>query len=505
MKILSYDLGTGGIKTSLWNENGTPISSVFIPYNTYYPTHQWHEQKPIDWWNSVCLSTRKILKESHTQPTEIAALALSGHSMVVAPLDKQGNLLTENVPIWSDTRAEECIPDFFRELTYDDWYTTTGNGDPPACYSILKLMWMKKNQPDLFRQIHRVLGSKDYINYKLTGTICTDPSYASGFGVFNLSEWQFEDRFFEVAGIPKEIFPKIRPSDSIIGHLTPEAARETGLTPGIPVACGGVDNSCMALGARGIGEGRIYTSLGSSSWIAITSQKPIVDIKTRPFVFAHIQKGYYTSAVSIFSAGNSYRWVRDQLCRDIPSDEDAYLLMDRMVADTPIGSNGVIFNPSLAGGSTQEPSPYMRGGFAGITLSTTREEMIRASMEGITLALKEVLDILSANAKIDKDMLICGGGSKSKLWRQLFADIYNLDIIKTNIDQNAASLGAAAIAANACGLWNDYSRIESIHQIESVEKPIREQVEKYKVLQKVFHQYAKQTAELGETYKRYNF
>jgi len=498
MKFIAYDLGTGGIKASLFDEEGASIASSFIPYETFYPRNKWHEQRPEDWWDGVCRSTRILLDKSKCDPKEITCVALSGHSLVVAPLNKEGELLTETVPIWSDTRASDCVDLFFSTLSYEDWYMTTGNGDPAECYSILKLMWMKKHQPEMFNQIDRVLGSKDYINYRLTGVQCTDPSYASGFGVFNLSKWDYEDRFFEAAGIPRRIFPEIIPSDVIIGKVTADAARQTGLIEGTPVACGAVDNTCMALGARGIGGGRVYTSLGSSSWIAVTSQRPILDIQTRPFIFAHAQKGYYTSGVSIFSAGNSFRWVRDHICRDISTEEDAYDRMNEMVEKVPVGSNGVLFNPTLAGGSAQEASPNMQGSFMGLTLANTREDLVRASMEGITMALREVLDILKSSVELEKEMLICGGGSKSKVWRQIFADVFNQDIIKSNIDQDAASLGAAALAANACGCWTGYDQIDRVHQVESIERPVSQNVRRYEELLKIFHKWSISIAELGD-------
>jgi xylulokinase len=288
------------------------------------------------------------------------------------------------------------------------------------------------------------------------------------------------------------------PSDSIIGYVTKDAAKESGLMEGTPVACGAVDNTCMALGATGLTEGSIYTSLGSSSWIAITSRKPIIDIETRPFIFAHVKKGYYTSGVSIFSAGNSFRWVRDNLCRDFTGDTDTYDAMNQMAKSVPIGSNGILFNPSLAGGSAQEPSSNLNGSFFGLTLRTTREDMVRASMEGIAMALRKTLDILLSQVEVHGNMLICGGGSKSKVWRKIFADIYNLPILKTNIDQNAASLGAAAIAANACGIWNGYDRIEKIHQIESLIHPEREANRFYEKLLPIYSRWTECLAELGD-------
>jgi sugar (pentulose or hexulose) kinase len=253
----------------------------------------------------------------------------------------------------------------------------------------------------------------------------------------------------------------------------------------------------MALGAVGVEDGKAYTSLGSSSWIAVNSREPVLDVKTRPFVFAHAQRGRYTSAVSIFSAGNSYRWVRDTMFPNLSFQE-----MDALAEGVPAGSGGIIFNPSLAGGSAQEPGPNMRGAFIGLSLGSTRAQLIRASMEGVAMALNAALDILKPHTRPGKAMLVCGGGSKSALWRRIFADVYGMDIIKTNVDQGAAALGAAALAANAAGLWKGYDMIGSFHKIEGIEKPVRENVEKYKMLFRVFEKLAGFTAGAGDEMER---
>lgn len=498
MKLIAYDLGTGGIKASLFSAEGDSLCDVFIQYDTLFPGPRMVEQRPMDWWNHVCEATKLLLSRSGSEASEIACVALSGHSLAAVPVSHDGTLLADQVPIWCDMRATEEAAELFSVLDYDRWYLTTGNGDPPECYTAAKLMWMKKHQPSIYERAEKVLGSKDFINFKLTGTMATDPSYASGFGVFDLKKWDYEPSFMEAAGLRPELFPEIRPSDSVIGLVTPEAAAATGLAVGTKVACGAVDNTCMALGARGLKEGVAYTSLGSSSWIAVTSKEPVLDINMHPFVFAHAKKGYYTSAVSIFSAGNSYRWVRDNLCRDLDPGTDAYDAMNAMAASIPAGCGGVLFNPTLAGGSAQEPSPYLQGGFMGLTLNTTRETLVRASMEGIAMALRCALDILKTQTEICDEMLICGGGSKSPLWRRIFADIYNLPVLKTNIDQNAASLGAAALAANACGIWNGYDQIFSIHQTEDLTTPIPESNALYERLLPIYRDWTNSLASLSE-------
>lgn len=492
--IIAYDLGTGGIKASIFSSDGKSVASSFIEYGTYYPHDKWHEQRPMDWWYGVCKSTKALLQKSGVDSKYIRALALSGHSLVAAPMSKDGKLLLDQVPIWSDMRAEEVTADFFSNIPYEEWYLTTGNGDPPECYSVFKLMWLKKHMPDVFEKTAFVLGSKDFINYMLTGEVFTDPSYASGTGVFNLLKWSYSDRFIQASGLPKSIFPPIVSSQTVVGCVTESAAQATGLAPGTLVACGGVDNSCMALGARGVGEGKVYTSLGSSSWIALTSKKPIVDIEKRPFVFAHIEQGYYTSATSIFSAGNSLRWLRDTLC----PEDSGYVQINKWAAESPVGSNGVMFNPSLAGGSAQQKSPNIHGGFLGLSLGTTKQNMIRACMEGVALDLKMCLEDLKKYAHCGGEMLICGGGSKSPLWMKIFAAVYGQTVIKTNIDQDAASLGAAAIAARGCGMWNSYDVIESLHKIESIYTPEPQDVIIYNELYNVFLQWSSFLAKAGD-------
>jgi len=427
--VIAYDLGTGGVKASLYNENAETLAKVFVEYDTFYPGTDMHEQRPSDWWNAIVKSTKAILSESGGDGTDVACISLSGHSLVVVPVDKNGETLLERVPIWSDTRAGAETAEFFSKINEMRWYMTTGNGFPAPCYSIFKLMWMKKHMPEIFSRIFKVLGSKDYINFKLTGRMYTDNSYASGTGAYDLISGEMNGEFLGAAGLPPEIFPEIVESSRVIGTLTAESAAALGLSEKVMVACGGVDNACMALGAVGSGEGNCYTSLGSSSWIAVNSSRPVLHPKEKPYVFAHIEKGMFTSAFSIFSGGSSLRWVRENLCRDIPK-EDAYNKLSEIAETVPIGSGGIIFNPSLAGGTSQDKSPHIRGAFLNLSLGSTREEIIRATMEGIALNLKMSMDGLREHAEVSDEILFCGGGSQSPFWMQMFADIFDMTILK---------------------------------------------------------------------------
>ena len=501
--IIAYDLGTGGNKASIYDTNGRCLAENFVSYPTQYPATGWHEQRPGDWWHAVAKSTNRLLDEAPIDRNEICCCGISGHSLGVVPLDSNGNLLRDATPIWSDSRALLQSKAFFEKVDETEWYLMTGNGFPPHLYSIFKMMWYRDNEPEMYKQIHKIIGTKDYINYKLTGNAVTDYSYASGSGVYDLVNWEYSDALIGASDLPRELFPDIVPSTQVIGELTPEASEALNLPQHLKVVAGGVDNSCMALGARSFKEGRVYNSLGSSSWIAVASGKPLLDAETRPYVFTHVIPDMFMSAMAIFSSGSSFRWLRDQLCQSIVSEAeiksvDPYELMTAAAEKSPVGSNAIIFNPSLAGGSSLDDNPNIRGAFMGLDLGHTRSDIIRSVMEGVALGLRQVLDKLKGLTRIADEMTVVGGSSRSKLWRQIFADVYQMEIVKTNIDQQAAALGAAALAAVGAGIWTDFNIIDDIHTIEDRAKPILENCDTYGRLFPVFIEASGMNSKLGD-------
>lgn len=505
--ILAYDLGTGGCKASLYNAEGKPLASSFYAYETFYPHSGWHEQRPLDWWQAIVISTRNLLDASETDPKEIRCIALSGQSLAVIPLDEEGELLRDKVPIWSDTRPTEQRKRFFNTIDADHWYMKTGNGFAPDTYSVFKIMWYQDNEPHVFRRIHKIVGSKDYINYRLTGQIYTDHSYASGSGAYNLKARQFEADFLEASVLSTSMFPEIVESTQSLGYLTSDAAAELGLTTEVEVFCGGVDNSCMALGAGNFREGAIYLSLGSSAWFAVSSADPVVDLGVKPFVFAHVIPNMYTSATSIFSAGSSFRWLRDSVfphykIQAEETDADSYDLMVNAAMQSPIGANKLFFNPSLAGGPAAYPNPDIRGAFLGLDLRHSENDMIRAVLEGITLDLRIMYNKLANLVELDESILMVGGGGNNLQWRQLFADVFDRQFVKANVGQDAASLGAAAVAAVGAGIWDDFTEVSDIIEEMGVATPDPDNAAAYQKLVKVYEQTWEHLSGIAELMKQ---
>jgi xylulokinase len=499
--VIAYDLGTGGLKSSVFDEQGVSITSDFKQCKTFYPAPDFREQRPGDWWDMFTAGTRDLLQKVKVK--NITAAACSGHSLGVVPIGKDGRVLAEYVPIWSDARASGQAREVFTRIKEEEWYLKTGNGFPAPLYAAFKILWYKQNRPDLYEEAACFIGTKDLLNYRLTGVIGTDYSYASGSGVYDLVKCDYDGEYIKAFGLDPAKFPPLYESHEILGTIKPEIAAELGLPPGLKIAAGGVDNACMAAGAGCVEDGMAYTSLGTSSWIAVSTHRPVLNYKTKPYVFSLLIKGMYTSAESIFSAGNTFRWVRDTLCPDLAEKEkaggeDAYKVMDRLAQESVPGANGLFFVPTLAGGTALDKSVNVRGALTGLDLKHTRSDIIRAALEGVCFGLRIALDELKKNAQFSGEMLIVGGGSKSPFWRRLFAEIYGLDITESAVGENAGSLGAMACAAIGAGFWKDYSPLIQLNKPVNTVRGDPKNKALYDAVYRVFRRVNESQSEIAE-------
>jgi xylulokinase len=477
--VIACDLGTGGVKSAVYDLEGRCLADCVSDIKTSYPAPARHEQRPLDWWAAVGDSIRRLLREPGIRADEIGAIALSGHSLGCIPLSAGGKLLQEFVPIWSDGRAEVEAEQFLSRYDRRQWYFTTGNGFPAPLYTLFKILWLRNHEPEIFGATTTIIGTKDYINYRLTGRVATDPSYASGSGFYDLKAGCYAPELLQAADLPASLFPEIVPSTAIIGEILPDIATELGLPAGVKVVAGGVDNSCMALGARTFREGDIFSSMGSSSWLTISSGTPLLNDRVKPYVFAHVVPAQFISATSIFSSGTSLNWVRDRLMPDLVATArqgglDVHEALMALATTSPRGAHGLIFVPTLGGGTSFEGGTAVRGGFVGLDLTHDRADVMRATLEGIALGLRAALDELRRMTRVSDEMIMVGGGARSAVWRQIFADIFDCAILKTGIDQQAASLGAAALALVGIGAWEDFSRLDALHETEGRSLPQEE-------------------------------
>ncbi len=278
--ILAHDLGTTGNKTTLFDADGALLGSAFAGYVTNYPQPNWVEQNPDDWWQAVCVTTQQLLAETGVDPTAIAAISFSGQMMGCVPIDAAGRPLRSCI-IWADTRAQSQAQHMAELCGASRIYRTAGHPVSPA-YSAPKILWVRDQQPEIYARATCFLQPKDYLVYKLTGSLATDYSDASGTLLFDLATRSWDLDFLEALALPVERLPALHASTDVVGEVTREAAAATGLPVGTPVVIGGGDGSCAGIGAGVIEPGDAYCNLGSSAWISVAAPHPSPIPKSAP-------------------------------------------------------------------------------------------------------------------------------------------------------------------------------------------------------------------------------
>ena len=490
--IVAHDMGTGGSKVVLYDADGVLIAKAFEGYETTYPQPRWAEQRPEDWWKAIVAGTRAVLSESGIDPNEIAVISLDGHGMGNVPVDANGKLLRDSTMVWFDSRSSKQAASVLDKIGLDAWYRKTGCAFEPAFYTGFKLMWYRDNEPDLFKKTHVFLGTKDYIVLKMTGTQQTDPSDAGLSGFYDIHNWEYSDELLKAADFPREKLPNVYPSTHVAGELLPTPAKELGLPAGIPIVVGGEDVPCTAAGAGVVTGGRVYTYIGTSGWMSVASETPFTEGDVRVANFCHIIPGMYTPQMGVYSAGSTYQWVQDNICRQeaaeaTASGEDPFVVMERVAAQSPIGSNGLLFlNTFAGGGNIHADNPDLKGAYVGIGPSNTRANLVRAAMEGVSLDLGLILYHFRSLGVEAPRVRLVGGGGKSPIWRQTLADVFDEEIMITNIGQEAAALGAAMIGGVGVGLWKDFGIVDSLTETLSVTKPNPEAVKRFAQLRPIF-------------------
>lgn len=493
--LLAFDLGTSGVKCVLFDEKGNALGTRYGEYETYYPAPDCREQCPAHWIDRIADAT-VALREEYPD-VNIRGVGVSGHSLGALPIDCDGNLLAQRIPIWSDARASSQAERFFRQVDYRQWYETTGNGFPRELYSLFKIMWYQEHKPELYRKTDKFIGSKDYVNLFLTGNAVTDVSYASGSGLYDLRKGAYCEEYACAAGIDLKKLPHIYPSHEIIGYVTEEAAAKLHIPAGIPVVAGGVDNACMTLGAGCFEDGDVYASLGSSAWVTASVAEPVVDFDSRIYTFAHCVPGQYLPSIGIFASGSALSWAADKWFAD-HTGSGRFDAMGALAAQSPAGANGLLFNPSLAGGSSFDKSQNIRGCLFNLDLGSTRSDIARAVFEGIAMHLRLASAALERTGRLGNRLLVVGGGAKGAFNRQIYADVFGKEVAVSQVQQGAASLGAAALAAVGCGLWNSFAPLRALHRDVTVSYPDMCNHTKYDRIMPLYIRFCDACSDLGD-------
>jgi len=488
--IIAHDVGTSGNKAALFAEDGRMIDSAVVSYGTNYFNGTWVEQDAEDWWNAVCQSTKDLLRATGTDPRDIAVISFSGQMMGCLCVDRQGKPLRPSI-IWADQRALEQAEQLRRRISQWDFYNIVGHSNT-ASYGIQKLMWVRDNEPEVYANTYKTLNAKDFIVLRLTGNFCTDYSDGNSNGCYDIKRFCWSEEILTHAGIDPDKLPDLHPSTFVAGAVTEAAARACGLAPGTPVVLGAGDGVTASVGAGSVSPGKTYCSMGTSAWVTTASEQPIFDTQMRTVNWAHAVPGLYAPNGTMQYAGGAYSWLKNTVCTmESHLAEQAgtspYTLMNDQLAASPAGANGLIFLPYLLGERAPRWDPFAKGAYIGLKPETSRGDMLRAVLEGITMNLAIVLDILRTGMNIS-EITVLGGGAKSRVWQQIMADIYNAKVLVPGVLEEAGSMGAAVIGGVGAGLFKDFTAVDRFIEIRDTKTPGPGAAAAYELPKKHFEQ-----------------
>ncbi|MCY0899810.1 MAG: xylulokinase [Firmicutes bacterium] len=481
--VLAYDLGTTGNKAVLVDDAGRLVASAFHPYPTHYPFNKAVEQDPWEWWASVEGATRQLLDQAKIVPTTIAAISFSGQMMGCVPVTASGDPLGRAI-IWADMRAGVEADQLNRRLGAEAIYRLVGNR-ATASYSAAKMMWIRDHEPTRFSQVAKFLQPKDFLVARMTGQFVTDFSDASGTNLWDIERLEWSSTMLQAADISRDLLPDALASTTVVGPLRDAVALRLGLPSGIPVVIGGGDGACAAAGAGAVNEGHLYQYLGSSSWFGSATRHPILDEQARVFNWAHVVPGYYAPTGTMQAAGGSFQWLKNILDCQAVDGRSPYQRMDALAAETPAAADGLIFLPYLMGERSPIWNDNARGTFVGLKMRHQTGTLIRAVMEGVALNMKRILDAFVPETPFDQIRLI-GGGAKSRLWAQIFADVYGYPVRVPKVLDEATALGAALTGGVGVGLFDTFNVVHEVIEEDYAVVPNPANHERYRALEPIY-------------------
>ena len=488
--LIGLDIGTSGAKCILVDDKGAVLASSTQEYPLSTPRPGWAEQNPQDWWDAVVRGLKVILPKANVPKDQIAGVSFSGQMHGLVALDKDLNVIRPAI-LWCDSRTQKQCDWITEKAGGLSGLLTYTNNQMLAGYTGGKLIWFKEEEPELFAKMTRFICPKDYIRLKVCGELAIDASDASGTGFFNTRERVWADDLIALAGLDKAIFPDVLESTDLAGRVTRACAEETGLPEGLPVYAGGGDAVIQTTGAGLVKPGVVGVVIGTAGNVSMALDRYFDNPKGALQMFCNNAPGLWQAIGCTLSAGGSYRWYRDTLCEHLKEmaaqgKGNVYDLMGKEAEQSRPGANGVLFAPYMSGERCPYPDPNARGVFYGLSLSSTRGDITRAVMEGVTYSLRDCMEILRGMGLDIGEMYACGGGGSSPLWRQMLADAYNCPVTTVKSKEGPA-LGVAILAGVGAGLYPSVQEAcDVMIQTNQPQNPIAENVPQYESFYQVY-------------------
>ena len=441
---IGIDLGTSAMKLLLLDEKGQIKNSVSRSYPVCFPHPAWSEQSPEDWWNACLDGIGELL--NGFDASLVCGIGAGGQMHGLVVLDENDNVIRPAI-LWNDARTANEVDYLNEEIGKDKLSKLTAN-IAFAGFTAPKILWMKNNEPENFARIKKIMLPKDYINYKLTGVHATDYSDASGMLLLDVENKCWSKEMLSLCDITEEQMPKLFESFDVIGTLCADSAKALGLPENVKVVAGAGDNAAAAIGTGTVGGGNCNISLGTSGTIFISAKDFCVDSNNALHAFAHADGNYHLMGCML-SAASCNKWLCDEIFRTTD-----YAAEQKDITSDMLGKNRVFFLPYLMGERSPINDTNARGTFTGMTMDTKREDLVLAVLEGVAFAIRDSFEVAKKLGIDIPRSKICGGGAKSRLWCEIFANVLGipLDIPQT---EEGPGYGGAMLAMVGCGLYKD--------------------------------------------------
>ena len=441
MLTIGIDLGTSAMKLLLADENGTIRNTAVREYPLLFPHPGWSEQEPKAWWGALQSGLQELL--SGFDASEVVGIGVGGQMHGLVALDKDDNVIRPAI-LWNDGRTAEETEWLNTAIGKETLSKYTGN-IAFAGFTAPKILWMQKHEPENFARISKIMLPKDYINYRLTGVHACDYSDASGMLLLDVEHKRWSKEMLSICGVTEEQLPHLYESYDVIGTVKEEVAATLGIPASVKVVAGAGDNAAAAVGTGTVGNGACNISLGTSGTIFISSDSFGVDPINGLHAFAHAD-GHWHLMGCMLSAASCNKWFCDEILKttDYASEQ--------IDMEENLGQNRVFFLPYLMGERSPINDVDARGTFVGLSLDTTRRDMVQAVLEGVAFAIRDSFEVArSIGVRIDCSK-VCGGGAKSPVWRKMLCNILNIPLDLPQTEQGPG-MGGAMLAMVGAGLY----------------------------------------------------
>ena len=451
MKLLGVDVGTGGSRALIMDEAGRMVAAATVEHLPFAsPQTGWAEQDPRDWWRASAAAIVQVLSESGIKADDIKGVGLTGQMHGAVLLDESGAVVRPAL-IWCDGRTAAQCQALTEKIGAERLLQLVLN---PALtgFTLPKLLWVREVEPENWARAHSVLLPKDYVRFCLTGDRATDVADASGMLLLDVGKRKWSAKMLQEAEIEARLLPQVFESTSITGVISALGAAATGLRPGTPVVAGAGDQAAGAVGLGIVRPGAVSATIGTSGVVFAATDKPAFDQHGRVHTFCHaIPNRWHVMGVTQ-AAGLSLRWFRDNFGAGDDDGRDPYERLSEEAATAPAGADGVFWTPYLMGERAPHLDPRARATLTGLAANHTRSHIIRAILEGVAFSLRDTLAIFTEIGVPCEKIRLGGGGARSKLWRQIQADVYGQNVELAEVEEGAA-YGAALLAGVGINVW----------------------------------------------------